>query len=507
MTSDATTTGTTPYETPAAGEPSVVTPAAAGIDRKWWAMIAGIVLVVIGLITAVVVAEPAQTPEERRAALLADPGDVAEFQARMNERQDRRKQMLQDLVQRRTAAMVAGDEAAWLADIDPARTYTVTRERMRFHNLRQLQPATFRILTFPNSTVSSYDKASPTDDDIHVRQVLKLGEDMQHSTQEFHWQVTVHDDRLVINSVDERILPVGQDAARNPAWDHVALRSARGNGTVVFSAQDSAWNPQDYIAVADRAAQRVRAFWGNRKGAMNFVVFLVDDQQFRNWFDNGGVSLAGTVGVATFPDMVKEDGTRLTFLADRSRGLGASKHPQFEGRMAGARIMLRMSKIKDAAAAEEVLVHEMGHALGPHLISGNSTDFGSDGAMNQPSWAIEGFARYLEHKVTAGSAERGAAYVRRNMRKYLGPRASEFPGNKDFYSGDTDRTAFNYEIGAAFFLAAEKAGGPEKAADLYVALTNNTMLTSGVSMFIDQDLKAAGLNPTRVWTEFRKLVG
>lgn len=501
MSDDATTNDTTDG-TPAAVEPAAASP---GANPKWWAWAAGLTAVV-GLITAVVVtSEPQQTPEERRAAVLAE--GPSKLQIQWAEREKRRKQMLKELVQRRTAAMVAGDEAAWLADIDPARTETVARERMRFRNFRQLQPASFRIVTFESYSVGSYEKDSPTDADVYVKQVLRLKEDMQHSVQEFGWRLTIHDDRLVINSVGERILPVGQDAARNPAWDNVALRSAHGAGTVILSAQDSAWDPQLYVAAADRAAQRVRAFWGNRKGATDFVVFLVDDQQFSTWFDNDGVSMASTVGVATFPQMAKEDGTRLRFRADLSKGLGASKHPLFEGRTAGSRIMLRMSKIRDMAHAEAVLVHEMGHALGPHLIAGSSSDFGADGAMDQPSWAVEGFARYIEHKVTPGSAQRGAEYVRRNLRKYLGPRASEFPSNKDFYSSDTAKTSFHYELGAAFFLAAEKAGGPQKAADLYVALTNNTSLTSGVSMFIDQDLKAAGLNPDRVWSEFRKLVG
>ncbi|WP_430787902.1 hypothetical protein [Actinoplanes sp. G11-F43] len=468
-------------------------------QRRWIGLVAAVAVAVAAGIAAVLTVDTESAP--------AGPSDAGSRASAIQERwadlEKHRKQMLTDLVAKRSAALLAGDEAAWLADIDPARAETVAFERTRFQNLRQLNPAFYRIID-QSSLVGGHDPA-PLQTTALVKQVLRLPEDVRNSHNEYQWELTVHDDRLVIGKVTERVLPVGHDPARRPAWDQTDLRSARGDGAVVLSARDSAWDPQTYLAAAERAAKLVRTYWGKRKGATGFVVFLVDDEQFRGWFDNDGVPMGGTTGVALFPKMVDDEGVRYPTRPDTTLGLGATKKPRYLDRTAGTRILLRMSKIKTMKYAEAVMAHEMAHALGPHLINGSSTDFSGDGATDQPSWAIEGFARYVEHKTEPGSAVKGAGFVRRNLRKYL-PANGSFPTNANFYADDASRTTFNYEIGAAFFLAAERAGNPQKAADLYVALTNNSQLSSGLTVFIDQDMKAAGLNPDRVWAEFRKLV-
>ncbi len=460
------------------------------MNKRWPGVVAA-----VGLIAAVAVAVVV-TSDAEGESLAAQPIVGASQQAAVDQLRTR---LLTELVQRRTQALVSGDEAGWLADVDPRREDTVAYERMRFQNLRRLEPAHFRILP-GESSLHEY-KAAPLEFDILVTQVMRLPEDVRSSANDYRWYVSVTDDRITIGGVDEQPMPVGQDAARSPAWDDVALRTVRGERATVVSAQDGAWDPQAYTAAAERAARRVQELWRSRKSPSRFIVFLADDSQFSSWFDNHRAPMGSTIGVATLPQMVADDGGRYPSQRDRSAGLGSSTKPRYLDRAAGARIMLRMSKIKDMAHAEAVMVHEMTHALGPHLISPDSIDFGTEGRMDQPVWAIEGFARYVEHKSRPGTAEQGAAFVRRNMSKWG---AKGFPVNKDFYSEDQDRTTFNYEIGAAFFLAAERAGNAQKAADLYIALTNSTQLTSG---FINQDIAAAGLDPDRVWAAYRKLVG
>jgi putative NADPH-quinone reductase len=68
------------------------------------------------------------------------------------------------------------------------------------------------------------------------------------------------------------------------------------------------------------------------------------------------------------------------------------------------------------------------------------------------------------------------------------------------------RTSFNCEIGAAVFAAAEKTGNRQKASDLYVALSSSPELTRPDRMFLDGDIRAAGINPDSFWTTYRKLV-
>ncbi|MEU7908297.1 hypothetical protein [Actinoplanes sp. NPDC049118] len=78
--------------------------------------------------------------------------------------------------------------------------------------------------------------------------------------------------------------------------------------------------------------------------------------------------------------------------------------------------------------------------------------------------------------------------------------------NDGFYSGDAARTRFNHEIGAAFFYAAEKAGNRQRAIDLYVALSACPELNSLNRMFLDSGIRAAGINPERLWAAYQKLV-
>jgi hypothetical protein len=153
-----------------------------------------------------------------------------------------------------------------------------------------------------------------------------------------------------------------------------------------------------------------------------------------------------------------------------------------------------------------VFAHEMAHAIGPHLVANLQTDPTPETVgMDQASWVVEGFARWVDHMTQPGSADQAAAYVRRNMAKYR-PTDGIFPKNTGFYSDDPAQTTFNYEIGAALFNAAEKAGNRQKATDLYIALSGIPELTSLDRMFLDASIRAAGINPDRLWTTYKNMV-
>jgi hypothetical protein len=172
-----------------------------------------------------------------------------------------------------------------------------------------------------------------------------------------------------------------------------------------------------------------------------------------------------------------------------------------------AGLVLRMPSIGSMQEAQSVITHEMAHAIGPHIVFNLQTDPTPETVgMDQPSWIIEGFARWVEHQARPGTADQGAAFVRANMAQYR-PTDGIFPKNTGFYSDDAARTRFNYEIGAAFFYAAEKTGGRQKAADLYIALSASPELTSLDRMFLDSDIRAVGINPDRFWSTYKNLVG
>jgi hypothetical protein len=264
-------------------------------------------------------------------------------------------------------------------------------------------------------------------------------------------------------------------------------------------------DPQAYLPVAQRAHRLATSLWGKRKAAPGFVVFLADDQQFSKWFGNAdSPELVG--GITVFPQIAADADGRRGPRRDPARKLDEATKPVCSDLTAGARIVLRMSTIATMQRAETVMAHEMAHAIGPHIVANLQTDPTPETVgMDQPSWVVEGFARWNDHMTQPGSADRAAALVRRNMAKYR-PTDGIFPKNTGFYSDDPGRTSFNYEIGAAFFYAAEKTANRQKATDLYIALSSSPELTSLDRGFIDDDLRAARIDPDRFWATYKKLV-
>jgi hypothetical protein len=165
-------------------------------------------------------------------------------------------------------------------------------------------------------------------------------------------------------------------------------------------------------------------------------------------------------------------------------------------RTAGARIVLRMSEIASPAEAEPIMAHEMAHAIGPNLFQNFTTD---EAITDQPTWALEGFARWVEHQAEPGSAARGRAYVRQNRSRYAPAGDHDLPPNAGFYSPDDKRTRFNYELGAALFGAIEQVGGKQKAVDVYITLTNAGSSLTDTRLFLDGEIDECGVDSNQVW--------
>jgi hypothetical protein len=419
---------------------------------------------------------------------------------------DRNNRVAKALVERRNAALHAGDEAGWLADLDPAATALIERERWRFRNLRQLRPASLAMRPDGVADVDYKAPASqPVDAAVWVKQIMKLSEDVQMTKNLYKWKVHIDGERITVTAVEPATGQLEEKgAAKDPAWDEAPLRSARGTGVTVLSAVNSKWNPRTYLPGAQRAARLVNSLWGKRQGAPGFVVFLADERQFSTWF-GGRDEPPSTIGVAVFADMVAEDGAGKMVRPNPTWPRPANQ-PAWLERTAGARLVLRMSRITSVAKAEHVMAHEIAHAVGPHLVQNHNLDYNDDGGLNQPTWAIEGFARWVEHLSEPGSAADGMRYVRAHRAKY-GPGGMVVPANKNFYAKDGARSHFNYELAASLFLAAAKVGGKQKAVDLYIALSSEMSFLAEDSMFINGRLSGVGLNPRQVWAEQQRLIG
>jgi hypothetical protein len=444
----------------------------------------GIVLLVFavlgGLITVIIQADAGARAKQARRIPASHSPLVVEHIA-------------QAMAGKRAKALLAGDEQGWLADLDPAAGDLIAAEKQRFANLRQLAPPVF-------SLDASYFDPSRHPNALFVEQVMQLSSDVRPTRNTFEWTFRVAGDRVLITTAQAfpdygGLLRSYADsgASRNVPWDSVALRSATAAHVTVLAPVGGRWDPQMYLPAAVRAAALVRSLWKDRPAAPGFSVFLADDQQFATWFASGEKD-KNTVGYAIFGQMVEADGQRR--LARPGIPLPRCGQPQWRERAAGARIVLRMSEIASPADAEPIMAHEMAHAIGPYLFQNFATE---DAFTDQPTWVLEGFARWVEHQAEPGSAARGRASVQRNRSRYAPTGDHDLPPNAGFYSADYKRTNFNYEISAAIFGAIEQVGGTQKAVDVYITLTNAGSSLTDTRPFLDGQIDECGVDSKEVW--------
>jgi hypothetical protein len=399
-----------------------------------------------------------------------------------------RAEAFRALVKRRSDAIVNKDEQAWLADVDPSRPELLERERMRFRNWTRLPLASFRLST---TVLDIPESDRPR---LHaVRLDLRFTGDPSEQTIEYGYQIqfqgkvpkllAVQHDELFASQVRRTLVP----------WDLEPLRITQRGRVTVISGANSRWDPDDYLDVASRAADRVLTLWGDREGTKHFLVHLADRRQYLSWF---GYELMGgdasSWGHTNCQSPVNED------LRADSRGMGTCL------------VVLNMSAIRSRDDVYHTMAHEMAHAVAPHAIS-MFVGGGQNPAtrtLGSALWVSEGFAEWVALRARGPSAIRAASRdVRRNWSRYArsaGVGRTQLPENDDFYADD--RAAFNYSASAMFFEAVDRVAGRDAVLEFYL----RTAHTSHQFLYWRGDINAqlgrVGVDGDRVWRTYRSLV-
>ena len=476
--------------------PVAATGAAAAARRRWLlpAAVAVAATIAVGLVVS--------RSGDDTAPAASDPSAATSVHGPAESRGDRRIRLVGDLLKRRVAALRAGDQAGWLADLDSADTPSITFEKTRFANLRRLAPTSFdlRLGQFRSGMFATTQQTSVR---VTINQIAQLAADIERSAYAYDWTVAFDGDQIRISDITPSTEPsLYKEPLTNPPFDMVPLRTATSSGVTVLAATTGRWDPKAYLPAAQRAAKLVRSLWGRRPHAVpGFVIFLADHQQFGAWYDNG-TGRGAAVGVTVFPQVVEADGTgRLA--RPNPTVMHKPNEPSWIQRGAGARIVLDMSQLDGTRQAQTVMAHEMAHAIGPHLIQAVHADFGPKGTSNQATWPIEGFARWVEFLDQPGYATSAMRAVRAGRATYHP--AGPFPASDNFYAANPRRQSFNYNLSSSMFLAAEQAGGRQKAVDLYICLTNQMEYMAETEMFINTCISGVGLDPTKVWALHKRL--
>jgi hypothetical protein len=414
------------------------------------------------------------------------------------------------IFQRRAQALTSGDLNAWLADLDPAQTALIAREKMRFANLRLLPLTSFTEVNFGVKGFGMIYKV--TSGVASIGDVMQLSSDHNPTLTVSDWNVSWDGHKALLTGVGPTAYGyTAKTAIPNPPWEDVPLRAAGADNITILAPAAGRWNPAAYLPAARRAAKLVRGIWGKTQGGVpGFVIFLADHRQFTTWLLPDGTELNHAVGVTTFPARTTGKGQVLIDKPDVAHQKKPAYAPEWLERGAGSRIDLDMSELQPHGTAyvQQVMAHEMAHAMGPNLISGNQVDLTQDptgAVVNQALWPIEGFARYVEFLDNRAEAARAMSVVRRRHSAY--PLKGMFPPSTGFYGGSADRGDYYYDLGSSIFLAADKVAGRQKAFHLYITLSNSTEAFEETEMFLNPLIKDAGISPAALWATWHTLTG
>lgn len=315
-------------------------------------VVAGLIVAVLALAGGVVAFWPSREPAAVAAQQVepAMPPTPVEQAARLLDEQ--------------AAALLKGDEKAWLAPVDPARPKLVARYRDVYRNLRGLDVSHAEF----HAQAMSYGMVPDKPDLVTVKASLGYC---------FSGVVcpTWHDDvddgppkvrhQLTFEPVKGKYMITGRadltGRTINPLqpapWDGEALVFARGRRVTVAAHRSEAKHLKKVLAAAEKAAvnaDRFAGYLGNRQ--QRYRIYLADKRAWRTWY--GGDLPTWSIGYA------------LTLNS------------------AGADVVLRTGKVMTARQGlASTIQHEFGHVVTLAGPTHRDTD--------NRQWLVEGIAEYI----------------------------------------------------------------------------------------------------------------
>ncbi|WP_434588650.1 hypothetical protein [Streptomyces sp. A5-4] len=369
---------------------------------------------------------------------------------------------VQRTLDRRAAAVVDRDEAAYLAPIDPRADGLRAAERREFANLAQvpLRSWTYRLTGFDRT-----DKGRAT---ARVELSYRLdGFDSAPVKATEKLDLTRRDGRWYV-AAESPGETGGQDGgAARQLWEQGRVTAVRGTHSLVLGVGQSERRLRGIANAADRAVPAVDRAWQGRWARR--LVLLVPSSV------DGMASLLGgpTAGY---------------------RGIAAVTTGEAGG--SGAASADRVIVNPDAYAVlgtfgqQIVLAHESAHvATRAHTSAAT------------PLWLSEGFADWVAYRGTGRTAEEAAPELARAVRGRDLPAA--LPADKAFgFGGDSDALARAYEGGwLACGLIAEE-WGEERLTAFYRAVGGHAQREGAVEKAMQEELGTTPEDFTVRWREY-----
>jgi hypothetical protein len=391
-------------------------------------------------------------------------------------------QALHAILSRRAQALTAGDEKAFLADLDQSNRKLIEQQQLVFANLRQFKLKAFKYLS-PEIVATNQDGDVYRFEPIHevVQLTADDGPGGVSPAGSFRYSVTRRDGKLLI----VEILPYTRANAKQFDLDGLAADApwyltrltVRHAGTVCLAADRSVTDLDHYAAVAQAELRYVEGLWGDRLQFPGQVLFFTgDEENFRRWFSFGEASNYKPIieGFAAAQNGVRQNGE------------------VYGEQYAGSRIVVNTRRINQFGDdPRSVIRHELAHS-----VTARATAV-ADGWGRAPTWAVEGFATWTGNRDRRSEVARGIA---------AGKFRDTLPETDDFYGKDI---AFNYALSESVFRYVERVKGRAAAVEFYARVIpspDDTNFLGPGSLLLDTVCKrvvgVSGETFLRQWSSF-----
>ncbi|WP_436529059.1 hypothetical protein [Actinoplanes sp. HUAS TT8] len=305
------------------------------------------------------------------------------------------------MLREQAAALIRGDEAGWMAPVDPAETDTVAYFRKRFQVLRALHVSQFAYArgtapvavgagdtAFSDVIYAGVCFSRPSCPDIMPEDGIELGAPRIKETFSFRRA----DGRYLITSV----FASPPENSREPMpWQSGDLVVADGKRVTVAAAPAVAGRAKEALEVAEKAAVVADRFAGLfHNPQQRYRVFLADDKQWKRWFNSPMARENAVVGLTVAINDVQSE------------------------------IMIKMSGNATRAELADTIQHEMGHVVSV----GNLNDTGKKLVPDvHEEWLTEGVAEYIGHYPGHAAQSSRRAAVHQLVASSARPRSIEVP--------------------------------------------------------------------------------
>ena len=388
--------------------------------RRWWALLAAVVLVSGAVGGAVWDREQSEQAHAAAARSTAPPEIDLE----------QRADAVDSILARRSAAVMAVDEEMFLRDVDPSATALVARQRLLFANLVDIGLAELtyqqREAQFDQAVVNRH---GPTAYLVKVWMSYRIkGVDPETVRTDLGYTFVLRGNRWMLVD-DDDLDPLLTPGAHHEPWDVARLEVHRGRRVLVLVDKGRTGLGQTLVREAEEALAEVDEFWPLRwPGAALVTAVKYPKVRGADFTGNDSDSAASSTG------------TYSSLPGDTTK----------EGVFAGAYVVINPANFADAD--EIVLSHEFTHVATARL------------GGYEPLWLAEGMAEYVSWKgIEDISGPEEVADWESDVQRQALPRMTALPPDRSFYESSED--VYGVSWLAVRYLVREL--GIDKVATLY----------------------------------------